>query len=51
MARNKSGAKKLRLIKAGKSSGPVPIWVVAKTTRKFRSHPQRRSWRRSKLKV
>jgi large subunit ribosomal protein L39e len=51
MARNKPGAKKLRLAKAGKANSAVPAWVVAKTRRKFTRHSKRRHWRRAKLKV
>jgi len=51
LARNKPGAKKLRLAKAGKQNSPVPAWVIIKTRRKFRSHPKLRHWRRVKLKV
>lgn len=50
MARNKPTAKKRRLIKAGKQSQPVPVWVVVKTGRRVRANPKRRNWRRSKLK-
>ncbi len=44
-------AKKLRLAKAMKQNRPVPVWVVAKTMGRVRTHPKRRYWRRSKLKV
>ncbi|MFV2040449.1 MAG: 50S ribosomal protein L39e [Candidatus Hydrothermarchaeales archaeon] len=44
-------AKKIRLAKAGRQNRPVPIWVVAKTKGKVRTHPKRRHWRRSNLKV
>jgi large subunit ribosomal protein L39e len=50
MARQKPTAKKLRMIKAGKRSKPVPAWVVVKTQRGVRSNPRRRHWRRNKLK-
>jgi large subunit ribosomal protein L39e len=43
--------RKLRLAKAMKQNRPVPIWVVAKTLGRVRTHPRRRYWRRSKLKV
>ncbi len=43
--------KKTRLAKATKQNRPVPIWVVAKTLGRVRTHPKRRYWRRSKLKV
>jgi large subunit ribosomal protein L39e len=44
-------ARKLRLAKAMKQNRPVPVWVVAKTMGRVRTHPKRRNWRRSKLKV
>ncbi|MEK6978528.1 MAG: 50S ribosomal protein L39e [Candidatus Hydrothermarchaeota archaeon] len=44
-------SRKLRMAKALKQNRPVPIWVVAKTMRKVRTHPRRRYWRRSSLKV
>lgn len=43
--------KKIRLAKATKQNRPVPIWVVAKTLGRVKTHPYRRHWRRSKLKV
>jgi large subunit ribosomal protein L39e len=43
--------KKIRLAKATKQNRPVPIWAVAKTLGRVRTHPKRRHWRRSKLKV
>ncbi len=42
---------KIRLAKAKRQNRPVPIWAVAKTKSKVRTHPKRRHWRRSKLKV
>ena len=51
MARNKPGAKKLRLARACKQNSPVPAWVIVKTRGKFRVHPKLRNWRRTKLKV
>jgi large subunit ribosomal protein L39e len=51
LARNKHTARKRRLAKACKQNSAVPVWVVAKTNRKFRSHPKLRHWRRVKLKV
>jgi len=44
-------AKKLRLAKATRQNRSVPIWAVAKTGTRVRTHPKRRHWRRSKLKV
>ncbi|MFQ5887250.1 MAG: 50S ribosomal protein L39e [Candidatus Hydrothermarchaeales archaeon] len=43
-------AKKIRLGKAMRQNRPVPIWAVAKTMGRLRTHPKRRYWRRSKLK-
>lgn len=51
LGRNKTLNKKLKLAKFLKQNTPVPIWVVAKTARKFRRHPKLRHWRRSSLKV
>ena len=51
MARNKPTSRKKRLGAAGKSSKPVPTWVVAKTRGRVRSTPKRRHWRRTKLKL
>jgi large subunit ribosomal protein L39e len=51
LARNKPTSRKKRLGKAGKSSRPVPTWVVAKTRGRVRSTPKRRHWRRTKLKL
>lgn len=44
-------ARKLRMAKALKQNRPVPIWVIAKTRGRVRTHPKRRYWRRSTLKV
>jgi large subunit ribosomal protein L39e len=51
LARVKHTAKKRRLAKAGKQKGSVPMWIVAKTLGRVRSHPKRRHWRRQKLKI
>ncbi|RLG61042.1 50S ribosomal protein L39e [Candidatus Geothermarchaeota archaeon] len=51
MAHNKPHARKLRLARALKSNSPVPLWVIARTKGRFRTHPRRRYWRRTKLKV
>ncbi len=45
MARNKPLARKLRLAKAFKSNSAVPAWVIARTNRRFTTHPKRRHWR------
>jgi len=50
MSRDKPAAKKIRLAKAIKQNRRVPLWVIAKTKRKVRSHPKRHHWRVSKLK-
>ncbi|MCS7140442.1 MAG: 50S ribosomal protein L39e [Candidatus Nezhaarchaeota archaeon] len=51
MARYKPKAKKMRLAKACKQNSAVPVWVVVRTGRHFRSHPKLRHWRRVKLKL
>ncbi|MCS4542178.1 MAG: 50S ribosomal protein L39e [Euryarchaeota archaeon] len=51
MSRNKPLGKKLRLSRATKSNQRVPIWVVAKTRGKVRTHAKMRHWRRTKLKA
>ncbi|MEM2896682.1 MAG: 50S ribosomal protein L39e [Candidatus Bathyarchaeia archaeon] len=51
MAKNKSLARKLRLIKANKQRSAVPTWVVGRTLGRVRTHPKKRNWRNSKLKV
>ncbi len=51
MAHNKPLGKKLRLARALKENSPVPLWVIAKTRGRFRTHPKRRHWRRVSLKL
>jgi len=51
LSRNKPSGLKIRLISKLKENSAVPTWVIVKTKRKVRTHPQRRNWRRSKLKV
>ena len=51
MARVKHTARKRRLAKAGRQKSSVPMWIVAKTMGRFRSHPKRKPWRRTKLKI
>ncbi|MDI9619673.1 MAG: 50S ribosomal protein L39e [Candidatus Nezhaarchaeota archaeon] len=51
MARCKPLARKKRLARACKENSAVPLWVVMKTRRHFRSHPKLRHWRRVKLKL
>jgi large subunit ribosomal protein L39e len=50
MASKKPLAKKLRLLRAEKSNRRVPAWIMIRTSRRFTSHPKRRSWRRNHLK-
>ncbi|MDD1716591.1 MAG: 50S ribosomal protein L39e [Methanolinea sp.] len=42
---------KIRLAKACEQNRRVPAWVTMKTKRHVVSHPKRRNWRRSTLKV
>jgi large subunit ribosomal protein L39e len=51
LTRNKPTAKKRRLAKAGKEKKAVPTWVIGRTSGKFRAHPKRRQWRRSKIRA
>ncbi len=51
MASKKPLAKKLRLMRAEKSNRRVPAWIMVRTARRFTSHPKRRTWRRSHLKM
>lgn len=51
MARNKPTARKRRLASAHNKKKAVPTWIIAKTSGKVRTHPKKRNWRRSKLKV
>jgi large subunit ribosomal protein L39e len=51
MARNKPTAKKRRLAREGKRKKPVPTWVMAKTSGKFRDHPKRRQWHTRKIRA
>ncbi|KUO40209.1 MAG: 50S ribosomal protein L39 [Hadesarchaea archaeon DG-33-1] len=50
MARNKPAALKRRLGKASKRTHRVPVWVMAKTGGKVRTHAKRRNWRRQRIK-
>jgi large subunit ribosomal protein L39e len=47
----KSKGLKIRLAKACEQNRRVPAWVMMKTKRAVASHPKRRTWRRSTLKV
>ncbi len=51
MARNKPSGLKIRLISKIKENYAVPTWVIIKTKRRVRTHPGRRNWRRTKLKI
>ncbi len=51
MARNKPAGRKHRLGRAMKTSKSVPTWVIAKTEGHTRTHPKKRHWRKTKLKV
>lgn len=44
-------AKKLRLAKHQNQNQRLPAWVIVKTKRNVMTHPKRRNWRRSTLKV
>lgn len=56
MARNKPRAKKLRLVKAGRTSIAAPFWTIIRKLGKRRTHRwrlnpgERRHWRRNRLK-
>ena len=50
MSKNQRPAVKKRLAKAGTHAHRVPIWVMAKTRGKVRTHSKRRNWRRTKIK-
>lgn len=49
-SRKPSGVKK-RLYSKIVENYPVPTWVVVRTKRKVRTNPQRRNWRRRKMKI
>jgi large subunit ribosomal protein L39e len=46
-----SKGRKIRFAKACQQNRRVPSWVIIKTKRGVMTHPKRRNWRRSKLKV
>jgi len=50
MARIKPLAKKLRLSKKTIQNKGVPVWIIAKTSGKVRTHPKKRQWRSSRIK-
>ncbi|MGD0477633.1 MAG: 50S ribosomal protein L39e [Nitrososphaerales archaeon] len=51
MARVKDTSKKNRLLKEGRRGRSVPTWIIARTNRNVRTNPQKRSWRKRKLKL
>ncbi len=51
MSRNKTLSKKVRLAKKTRQNRRVPIFAMMKTSRKLRTHPKTRQWRRSKIKI
>ncbi|MFX1533520.1 MAG: 50S ribosomal protein L39e [Promethearchaeota archaeon] len=51
MARYKKLGKKLRLIKRNRQNISVPTWIIVKSGSRVRTHPKRRQWRNSRLKV
>jgi len=51
MAVSKPAAKKIRLLRKMKQNRRVPAWVIQRTSRRFTTHPKRRSWRRNKLNM
>jgi len=50
MSKNLKGQKK-RLAKAHVQNARVPVWVIIKTKRNVTSHPKRRHWRRSSMRL
>ncbi len=51
MARHKTDALKKTLAKGIKQNRRVPVFVIAKTKRKFTRNAKRRYWRSRKLRV
>lgn len=51
MATHKPTAKKRRLSRAHRMRKSVPTWAIAKTRGHVRSHPKKKNWRESRLKV
>ncbi|MHA1143283.1 MAG: 50S ribosomal protein L39e [Candidatus Helarchaeota archaeon] len=47
----KSLPKKIRLGKRNKENNSVPAWIIVRTKGKVRTHPKKRRWRASRLKV
>ncbi|MEW6221888.1 MAG: 50S ribosomal protein L39e [Candidatus Hadarchaeota archaeon] len=50
MSRNKPAPLKQRLAKAGRHTRRAPVWVMAKTKGRIRTHVKQRSWRRQRAK-
>jgi len=50
VANKKPGPKKKRLLRKAQSNRRVPGWVMIRTLRRFRQHPKRHQWRRSRIK-
>ncbi|TEU13370.1 MAG: 50S ribosomal protein L39e [Hadesarchaea archaeon] len=50
MSRNKPAPLKRRLGKAARRTRRAPVWVMAKTGGRVRTHAKRRSWRRQRIK-
>jgi large subunit ribosomal protein L39e len=46
-----SKGRKIRLAKACEQNRRVPQWVMIRTKRTVSTHPKRRNWRKSNLKV
>jgi len=52
MAKGKNTrGRKIRLAKANAQNRRVPAWIMVRTNRHVTTHPQRRNWRRTKLKL
>ncbi|MBN1454951.1 MAG: 50S ribosomal protein L39e [Methanomicrobia archaeon] len=47
----KTLGKKIRLAKANRQNRRIPAWIMVRTNRQVTTHPKRRQWRRTKLKV
>ncbi|HID60416.1 MAG TPA: 50S ribosomal protein L39e [Hadesarchaea archaeon] len=50
MSKNKPAPVKRRLGRAAKLRRRAPLWVMAKTRGRIRTHTKRRSWRRQRIK-
>jgi large subunit ribosomal protein L39e len=51
MAKNKSSALKTVIAKGIKQNRRMPVFVIAKTKRKFTRNAKRRYWRAKKMRV